>query len=135
MSGLVLLGSLPALASVKPPARPKTPARRAPAAEWGAQLSSAARGPARAAEWEKVSLEFKDIAGAEDAATLTSALLGLPGVKSAVVDPKIRLGVVDYDPAVTRLAEFIRVCKSVGIEAAEYRVESRFPKPVKLKGG
>lgn len=91
--------------------------------------------PAPPREPEKAALEIPDLKTQDEAAGVTEALQRLKGVQSAVVDLKIRLAVVDYDPALTRLSCFLIACREAGFEASEYRVEDRFPKPIKLKGG
>ncbi len=52
-----------------------------------------------------------------------------------MVDARIGLAVVDYDPRRAKLPQFLTVCRNLGFPAEEYRVENRFPKPIKLKGG
>ena len=84
---------------------------------------------------EKAALDIPDLKTVENVDAVTTALRRLPGVHSAVIDLKIHLAVVDYNPARTRVAEFLSACREAGFEAEEYRVESRFPKPIKLKGG
>lgn len=84
---------------------------------------------------EKVALDIPDLKTVENVGAVTAALQRLPGVHSAVIDLKIHLAVVDFNPTRTRLSEFLAACKEAGFEAEEYRVESRFPKPIKLKGG
>lgn len=84
---------------------------------------------------EKAALDIPDLKTVANVDAVTAALQRLPGVHSAVVDLKIHLAVVDYDPARVQVAEFLTACRGVGFDAEEYRVESRFPKPIKLKGG
>lgn len=111
----------------------KCPAPRLRASD--ARLPAGARGPASADNTEKASLEIPDLKTAENAANVELALKLLHGVKGAIVDLNTRLAVVDYDPSLTELPHFLDACKSAGFEANEYRVELRFPKPIKLKGG
>jgi copper chaperone CopZ len=98
------------------------------------RLSSAARGD-RKDPLEKAALEFPDLKTQDDASKVTTSLQQLPGVKSAIIDVRTRLAVVDYDPGMTELSIVLATCKDAGFEANEYHVESRFPKPIKLKGG
>jgi copper chaperone CopZ len=98
-------------------------------------LSAGARGPAGSSDVEKVSLEIPDLKTAENVAAVTGVLVGVRGVKSAIVDLNTCLAVVDYDPQVTELPVFLSACHKAGFPATEYRVENRFPKPIKLKGG
>lgn len=90
---------------------------------------------ARKAVLETASLEFPSLDTPEQARTLVAALQGSRGVQSAVIDVRTRLGVVHFNAADTGLERLLRTCREAGQEANEYRVESRFPKPVKLKGG
>ena len=99
-----------------PPRRPALESRRAP-------------------EPEIASLEFPRLDTAEQARALVAALQGSRGVQSAVIDVRTRLGVVHFDATATGLERLLRACREAGQEANEYRVESRFPKPIKLKGG
>lgn len=66
---------------------------------------------------------------------MTQALKQVPGVRSALIDLNTHLAVVDFDPSAAEMDHFILACKGAGFEATEYRVEARFPKPIKLKGG
>ncbi len=86
-------------------------------------------------EPEKAALEIPDLRTPVDGAKVTVALQNTLGVCTAVVDVRTRLAVVDYDPRRIRLARLLEVCAGEGFDAHEYRVESRFPKPIKLKGG
>lgn len=97
-------------------------------------MCSAARSP-HPDELEKAALEIPDLKTGEQVTSVVSALQRVPGVKSAIIDLNTRLAVVDYDPALTGLPTFLTTCKDAGFEANEYRVEVRFPKPIKLKGG
>jgi copper chaperone CopZ len=99
------------------------------------RLSAGARGPAGIVADEKSALEIPDLQTQADVASVVQALRELKGVKAAVIDLNTHLAVVDYDPRVTELDRFLTACKAAGFEASEYRVESRFPKPIKLKGG
>jgi hypothetical protein len=119
---ITALASAPA--GAKTPARPrKSPPR-----------SAAARPPA-APEEERISLEIPALRTQEQVAEVVGALVRLRGVQSAIVDLKTCLAVVQFDPALTRLPQFLTACQEAGYPATEYRVEDRFPKPVKLKGG
>lgn len=109
--------------------------RRVPANTPSSRLCSAARGPAGAAPEEKTALEIPEMRDLTNVATVVQALQGIKGVKHAVADLNTHLAVVDYDPRVTELDHFLAACKEAGFDASEYRVESRFPKPIKLKGG
>lgn len=84
---------------------------------------------------EKVALEISDLQNSANAQSVSSALCEVPGVQSAVIDVRIGLAVVDFDPSRARLPQFLAVCRNLGYPAEEYRVENRFPKPIKLKGG
>lgn len=99
------------------------------------RLSAGARGPAGVSSDEKAALEIPDLRTQDNVALVVQALRELKGVKAAVIDLNTHLAVVDYDPRVTELDHFLAACKDAGFEASEYRVESRFPKPIKLKGG
>jgi copper chaperone CopZ len=105
----------------------------------GKVLPSHAAGPGGkaclAGQVEKTALEIVDLKTNENVASVVRALEGLQGVKSAVVDLNTRLAVVDYDPGKTWLPDFVAACREAGFTASEYRVEDRFPKPIKLKGG
>jgi copper chaperone CopZ len=104
----------------------------APAANWEAALPAAARSDS---PLQKAPLEVPEVKSEADAAAVVAGISALPGVHSALVDARTRLAVVDFDPRLTDLAAILAACRRAGFEAAEYRVESRFPKPVKLKGG
>lgn len=131
-------------AAALPAARQARPARAPvrvlrPAAR---RVSRPAAGPktplpiSRAAlEEAKVALEIPDLKSADDVTGVVRALNNLRGVRLAQVDLKTRLAVVDYLPSETGLPRFLEVCRGAGFEATEYRVEDRFPKPVKIKGG
>ena len=84
---------------------------------------------------DKVALDLMDLRGAIAAERVTLALLRIPGVSTAIVDGNTGLAVVDFDPRKAELGKFLLACKDVGFDAAEYRVERRFPKPIKLKSG
>ena len=99
-----------------------------------AHLSAGARSPHKDS-FEKAALEFPELKTQDDAHKVTTSLTQLPGVKSAIIDVRTRLAVIDYDPGKTELSIVLATCKDVGFEANEYHVESRFPKPIKLKGG
>lgn len=101
----------------------------------GSRLSAGARGPKDADPEEKAALEIPELRSQANAASVVQALQGLRGVKTAVIDLNTHLAVVDYDPRLTELDHFLAACKEAGFEATEYRVENRFPKPIKLKGG
>lgn len=101
----------------------------------GPRLCAAARDPAGATSTEKAALEIPDLRTQANVATVVQALQDLKGVKTAIIDLNTHLAVVDYDPQVTELDHFLAACKDAGFDASEYRVESRFPKPIKLKGG
>jgi len=101
----------------------------------GPRLCAAARGPEGADSVEKAALEIPDLRTQANVATVVQALQDLKGVKTAIIDLNTHLAVVDYDPRVTELDHFLAACKEAGFDASEYRVESRFPKPIKLKGG
>jgi copper chaperone CopZ len=122
---------------VKSPAAAPKPARRAQAATAPGKkrLSSGAQAPRGGDTNEKAALEIPDVRTAQQASEVTLALQHLPGVRSAVIDLNTHLAVVDFDPSATELDHFILACKDAGFEATEYRVEARFPKPIKLKGG
>lgn len=100
----------------------------------GVHLSAAARSPHKDSI-EKAALEFPDLKTQDDAHKLTTSITQLPGVKSAIIDVRTRLAVIDYDRGKTELSIVLATCKDAGFEANEYHVESRFPKPIKLKGG
>lgn len=91
--------------------------------------------PKTAGALEKAALEISDLKTSEHASGVTAALKQVQGVRSAIVDLKTGLAVVDYDPATAEMDHFILACKGAGFDAAEYLVEARFPKPIKLKGG
>lgn len=99
------------------------------------RLSLGAAGPQSKDATEKAALEIPDLRTAQNVSDVIQALKQVPGVRSAVVDLNTHLAVVDYDPSATEMDHFILACKDLGFEAAEYRVEARFPKPIKLKGG
>jgi copper chaperone CopZ len=115
------------------PHRPANPAK-APQ-RTGPKLSAGARAPKGADAFEKAALEIPELRSQLAVSTVVEALQRLPGVRSAVVDLNTHLAVVDYNPALTELDHFLGACKDAGYEASEYRVESRFPKPIKIKGG
>jgi len=100
-----------------------------------AALLRAGHAVAVPAEPEKAALEIPGLRTPAEVAQVTLALQQLPGVQSAVIDLRTRLAVVDFNPRVTQLARVLGACAEVGFEANEYRVENRFPKPIKLKGG
>jgi copper chaperone CopZ len=104
------------------------------AAGSGVRLSAAAGGSQKDCI-EKAALEFPELKTQDDAHKVTTSLQQLPGVKSAIIDVRTRLAVVDYDPGKTELSIVLATCKDAGFEANEYHVENRFPKPIKLKGG
>lgn len=110
-------------------------ARKAVAPRTTSRLSAGARGPKDAEPEEKAALEIPELRSQANAASVVQALQGLRGVKTAVIDLNTHLAVVDYDPRLTELDHFLVACKEAGFEATEYRVENRFPKPIKLKGG
>jgi len=83
----------------------------------------------------KVALEIADLKTADQLSVVTSTLSGITGVKSAFVDLNTRLAVVDYDPVRTSPPRILVACAQLGFPASEYRVEQRFPKPIKLKSG
>jgi copper chaperone CopZ len=91
--------------------------------------------PVAASEPCKAALEIPGLKTAEEVAAITRAWRDLPGVSTAIVDLRTRLAVVDYDPSLTNLPAILAVSEGAGLPANEYRVESRFPKPIKLKGG
>ena len=131
----------PAHAARRPSRAPAAPSRKKATARPAtckvpvakSRLSAGARGPATSIE--KAALEIPDLKTNEGVNTVVTALQSLPGVRSAVIDLNTHLAVVDYDPSLTELDRFLGACKEAGYEASEYRVESRFPKPIKLKGG
>jgi copper chaperone CopZ len=84
---------------------------------------------------EKVSLEIRDLKTADEVTRVTGALYRVVGVKTAIIDLRTGLAVVDYDPRQAALPRFLLACQSEGFPASEDRVEQRFPKPIKLKGG
>lgn len=138
------IGILFVLALMAPPAAaaPRAAHRRAPrsAGVSSRRLSPPSRAAAlsvepAAIEPERSALELPGLESSEHAASVTALLLGLHGVERAVVDARTRLAVVDYNPRLTRLALVLAACRTAGFEACEYRVESRFPRPIKLKGG
>ena len=47
----------------------------------------------------------------------------------------MKIGVTQIILGKMSLDDTLALCKEAGYEATEYRVESRFPKPIKLKGG
>lgn len=116
-------------APVKAPA--PRPARIAPAAP---RLSAGARS-ARPDPAEKALLEVPELRSRDGVLLVVDALERLEGVKSAIIDLNTRLAVVDYDPELTTLPRLLVACREAGYEASEYRVENRYPKPIKLKGG
>lgn len=121
---------------VKPRKPVRKPAPSAPlAAASRRRLSAGAQAPQGAGATEKTALEIPDLRTAQEASHVTLALRHLPGVRSAVIDLNTHLAVVDFDPSATELDHFILACKDAGFDATEYRVEARFPKPIKLKGG
>ncbi len=117
---------------------PPRPARPEPvnpaAAPADGDLPSGARAPGRPSV-EKAALEFSDVKSPAHAVTVARALQQVSGVKSAIVDSRTGLGVVDYDPSRTALSGLLAACEAAGFPAEEYHVEKRFPKPIKLKGG
>lgn len=125
-----LFGSIPAQAARRPAATvrkialPGTPALR-PTRPRTEELPALV----------KLALEFPDLRDRGEADRATSALLGLRGVSCAIVDARTRLAVVDYNPRDTGLAAITETCRTAGLAVREYRVEDRFPKPIKLKGG
>lgn len=116
--------SSPRLALAAPP----SPARP------GRQLSAAARGGCPS-DPEKAALEIPGLKSREDVDAVVTTLEGLKGVRSAILDLNTHLGVVDYFPDQVALPRLLAACRDAGYEANEYRVEDRFPKPIKLKGG
>jgi copper chaperone CopZ len=118
----------------KPRAHQHTPECTQVAPGSDLHLSSGARGSGKD-PLEKAALEFPDLKTQDDAFKVTTSLQQLPGVRSAIIDVRTRLAVVDYDPGKTELSLVLATCKDAGFEANEYHVESRFPKPIKLKGG
>jgi copper chaperone CopZ len=82
-----------------------------------------------------MALEIPDLKTSEHVTTVVAALLKLPGVKSAIIDLNTRLAVVDYQCGVADLPKCLSACVEAGFPATEYHVESRFPKPIKIKGG
>lgn len=115
-----------------PPSKTAGAVRRPPAPR---RLPAGARGPDAPSGRERTALEISDLKSQQHASTVEAALQQVTGVHSAIVDLKTGLAVVDYDPRTTRLERFILACRGAGFAAAEYRVEDRFPKPIKLKGG
>ncbi len=114
------------------PKRPTPPARSAASADAG--LPAGARAP-HPELYEKAALEIPQLKSADQAGQVTAALQRLKGVQTAIIDANTRLAVVDYDPKLTSLTRILLTCAEAGVTANEYRVELRFPKPVKLKGG
>jgi len=104
-------------------------------AKAGNRLCAGARGPGGADAVEKAALEIPELRTQANVASVIQALQDLKGVKTAVIDLNTHLAVVEYDPRVTELDHFLAACKEAGFDASEYRVENRFPKPIKLKGG
>jgi copper chaperone CopZ len=109
---------------------------RADAPKAGATgLCHAAQAPRKNSDPEKLCLEIPDLREQSQTRKVTDALSGVKGVSATVVDLNTRLAVVDYDPNVTGLDQFVAACRDAGFAASEYLVEKRFPKPIKLKGG
>lgn len=86
-------------------------------------------------EPEKAALEFPEMRTPEEGALVTHGLLQVRGISMVIVDARTRLAVVDYDPGRLSMDLVLTACKDLGFAAREYRVENRFPKPIKLKGG
>ncbi|MGV3723441.1 MAG: heavy-metal-associated domain-containing protein [Actinomycetota bacterium] len=129
--------TVPAKRPVKARIAARKPTRRPPASSAAAKkrLPSGAEAPRGGDTNEKAALEIPDVRTPQHASDVILALQHLPGVRSAVIDLNTHLAVVDFDPSATELDHFILACKDAGFEATEYRVEARFPKPIKLKGG
>ncbi len=96
---------------------------------------SVPRAEPKPVEPEKAALEFPEMRTPEEGALVTHGLLQVRGISMVIVDARTRLAVVDYDPGRLSMDLVLTACKDLGVPAREYRVENRFPKPIKLKGG